>query len=116
MHEVDPSMKIICDALRQLGVTANYRGFRYAAFGVWLCTREPDRLLLATKWLYPEVAAHYHTTWGAVERSIRTVVSVAWKHNPELLCCLADFQLTQKPRPGQFLSILSAGLFPAFEP
>lgn len=104
-------MKLIYDTLRQLGVTTNYRGFYYAAYGVWLCTRDPELLLLATKWLYPEVAARYHTTWSAVERNIRTVISVAWKQNPELLCRLADFRLTEKPQPGQFLSILSAGLF-----
>lgn len=109
-----PSRRIISGTLRQLGVTPNYCGYRYATLGVWLSVREPERLLLVTKWLYPEVAAFYHTTWGAVERSIRTVINVAWRQNPELLCQLANHKLSQKPCPGQFLSILSTGLFPDF--
>lgn len=46
----------VYDLLYQLGVTANYTGFFHMACAVSLCAEQPDRLLLVTKWLYPEVA------------------------------------------------------------
>ena len=66
-----------------------------------------ERLLLATKWLYPEVAKHYATTWKCVERNIRTAVHAVWNTNPELLKALARHPLPQKPKASKFLSILA---------
>lgn len=65
-----------------------------------------------TKWLYPDVAKHYRTTWKCVERDIRTVVNVAWKTNPELLGEMAQRFLSRKPKPSQFLAILSSYFYP----
>lgn len=98
------------ELLRQLGVTANYKGYSYAAYALALCAEQPDRLLLVTKNLYPEVARRYKTTWKAVERNIRTVVSVAWARNPALLDRMADGLLAEKPRTVQFLAIAAANL------
>lgn len=75
--------------LTRLGVTANYAGFQQAAYAVYLCVQDPDKLALVTKWLYPEVSKHYHTTPGAVERNLRGVVKQAWEQNPCLLRKLA---------------------------
>ena len=54
-------MTAIYDLLYRLGVTANYTGFFHTAYAVSLCIGRPDRLLLVTKWLYPEVAKQYLT-------------------------------------------------------
>ena len=62
----------ICDLLYQLGISANYKGFLHTAYAVSLCVEQQDRLLLVTKWLYPDVARKYGTNWKAVERNIRT--------------------------------------------
>ena len=80
-----PDISEIYTLLYQLGLTANYTGFFHTSYAVYLATRQPNRLLLATKWLYPEVAKHYATTWKCVERNIRTAVHVVWNTNPELL-------------------------------
>ena len=45
----------ICDLLYQLGISANYKGFLHTAYAVSLCVEQQDRLLLVTKWLYPDV-------------------------------------------------------------
>ena len=74
-------MTIIYDLLYQLGVTANYTGFFHTAYAISLCAEQPDRLLLVTKWLYPEVARQYGTNWKAVERNIRTVSCIIWREN-----------------------------------
>ena len=42
--------------LYRLGATANYTGFSYLVRALQLCAEEPERLLLVTKWLYPDVA------------------------------------------------------------
>ena len=102
-----PSLVRIYDVLYRLGITANSTGFFYVSYAVWLSSRQPDRLLLVTKWLYPEVAKHYDTNWKAVERSIRTVVDAAWRNDPRLLSELAGRPLHEKPRPAQFLAILA---------
>ncbi len=73
---------------------------------MYISVQNPQYLLLVTKWLYPEVAKHYGTTWKCVERDIRTAVNVAWRTNPELLGELAQRILPCKPKPSQFLAIL----------
>ncbi|WP_251319646.1 sporulation initiation factor Spo0A C-terminal domain-containing protein [Flintibacter muris] len=100
----------IYNLLYQLGVTANYTGFFYTAYAVSLCAEQPDRLLLVTKWLYPEVARQYKTTWKAVERNIRSVGVIIWQENRPLLEHLAHRNLDKKPRTTQMLAILASSL------
>ena len=80
-------MTDVYDLLYQLGVTANYTGFFHTAYAVSLCVEQPDRLVLVTKWLYPEVAKQYKTNWKAVERNIRTVGSGAQASGRETPKC-----------------------------
>ena len=96
--------------LYSLGITANYTGFFQTAFAVQLCMEQPERLLLVTKWVYPDVARQYKTNWKAVERNIRTAVSTVWKRAPARLERLARCPLREKPSASQFLAILTAGL------
>ena len=100
----------VYDLLYRLGVTANYTGFFHVSYAVILCIERQERLLLVTKWLYPEVARQYGTNWKAVERNIRTVSGVIWRSNPLLLNELAYVSLPQKPCPAQLLSILAASV------
>ena len=83
--------------LHRLGATANYTGFSYLVRALQLCAEEPERLLLVTKWLYPDVAKQYGTNWKAVE----------------LLEDLARRELSQKPCTAQLLAILHASLLPS---
>lgn len=99
--------------LYRLGVTENYVGFQYAAYAAALCALEPDRLLLVTKLLYPDVARHFGTSWHAVERGLRTVVRIAWSCNAPYLSLLSDAPLVQKPCAARFLAILSHALSPS---
>ena len=100
----------IYDLLYRLGVTSNYTGFFHVACGVQLCIERPERLLLVTKWLYPDIAKQYQTTWQAVERNMRTVGAIIWEQNRPLLEQLARRPLNRKPSTAQLLSILSASL------
>ena len=87
----------IYNLLHRLGVTANYTGFFHTAYAISLCAKQPDRLLMVTKWLYPEVAKQYGTNWKAVERNIRTISHVAWKTNRTHLRNIAGYPLYAFP-------------------
>ena len=96
----------IFDLLNLLGISANYTGFLQTACAVELCRAEPERLLLITKKVYPEVARLCGTSWNAVERNIRTACGIAWENNRRLLEQIAHKPLPQKPHNAQFLAIL----------
>lgn len=98
----------IYDLLYRLGVTANHAGFFHTAYAVYLAAEQPDRLLLAAKWLYPEVARHYGTTCCCVARSIYLVAKIAWLTNRDLLEELASRPLPHRPTAAEFLAILAA--------
>ena len=109
----DPSLfPAVYDLLLRLGVTENYKGFRYAAYAAALCAPSQDRLLLVTKWLYPDVADHFGTSWSCVERDLRTVIAVAWERNPALLANLAQCPLDCKPSCARFIAVLARYLSP----
>jgi len=104
----------IHNLLYRLGVTTNYTGFFHTSYSVYLAVHQRERLLLVTKWLYPEVAAHYKTTWRCVERNIRTVAEIAWQRNRPLLEKLAQRSLPCRPTVSAFLAILSASFERSF--
>ena len=93
--------------LYSLGVTANYTGFFQTAFAVQLCMEQPERLLLVTKWVYPDVAKQCKASWKAVERNIRTVNGIIWERNRPYLEELAGRELPHRPDNAQLLAILS---------
>jgi len=106
-HSKDPLITTdIYSILYDLGVSAESTCFFHTAYAVLLATEDPQKLLLVTKWLYPEVARHYCTTWHAVERSIRRVVQLVWARRSRQLEHFAGRPLFCRPTPSQFLAIL----------
>lgn len=97
----------IYDLLYRIGVTANYTGFFQTAYAVYLAVQQPDRLLLVTKWLYPEVAKHYKTNWTSVVRNIQTVAEIAWNTNRDYLEYIAKKPLPCRPSCSCFLALLT---------
>lgn len=97
----------VYDLLYCLGITVKYKGFFYTAYAVQLAIQQPERLLHVTKWLYPDIAKRYGTSYQAVERSIRTVIHVAWNLHPELLEEFACHRLSVRPTATKFLSIVT---------
>lgn len=102
----------IYDLLYSLGADAGYAGFFHTSYAVYLVIQQPERLLLVTKWLYPDVARHYHTSWYAVERNIRTLARVAWMRCPNKLSRIAGYDLDRVPSNTRFISMLAAYLQP----
>ena len=108
-------MPYIYEILHSLGVTANYTGFFQTSYAVYLAVKRPESLLMVTKWLYPEVARHFNTTWRSVERNIRTVLSIVWDLGRVRLEELAHCTLTRKPTASKFLAILSSAIAAGYE-
>ena len=63
---------------------------------------------MVTKWLYPEVAAHYHTSWKSVERNIRTVINLCWdRDGGHQLARAVGFPPGCKPSPTRLIQLLA---------
>lgn len=71
-------LSIVQQVLWDLDMPPSYLGAHYLACAAVLAMEDWSRLTMVTKWLYPEVAERYHTTWKAVERDIRTAIRVCW--------------------------------------
>ncbi len=104
------SLSEVRELMERLGITPNYKGFYYATYAVGLAAEKPERLLLVTKWLYPEVARHYETTVNAVERDIRTIVGIIWSENRKVLEEIFRCRITSKPTVSQFLAMITSYL------
>lgn len=92
--------------LSRLGVTANYSGYHYAAYGVALAMEDPERLQLVTKWIYPDVAKKFRTTTDSVRKNIRKVIDLAWQRNHAMITQIAMYDLKQKPGTAEFLAMV----------
>ena len=100
-------MRDIEQIIHALGIHGTYHGYRYLVYAIRLALENEDYLLLISKWLYPDVAAKFHTSTSSVERNIRTVINYCWDHgNRRLLQELASYPLEHKPSTGEFLDIL----------
>ena len=97
----------ISSLLIRLGAVSNHVGLVQTSYGVYLAIQNPDKLMLVTKWLYPEIAKNFGCTTYAVERNIRTVVNKIWETNPQCLCDLAGGSLVQRPTASNLLTILT---------
>ncbi len=100
----------IYDILRKLGLSANYLGFYQMAYALRLAQTEPERLLLVTKHIYPDVAKRCRTSLAAVERNLRTAVKVIWKEDTPLLRKVMGEGSWEKPSTARFLALLTTYL------
>ena len=103
---MDITIPEIEELLLRLGASKKYVGFAHTMYALYLCVREPEYLLSTTKQLYPCVAKHFETSPAAVERNIRTIISVTWRNNRPFLNHLAHRPLSEKPSSAYFLAIL----------
>ena len=74
-----PASASVYGAIRKLGGSERTVGYYYAAYGIQLALEQPQRMMLITKWLQPDIARKYKTTSAAVERGIRLLIHHMWK-------------------------------------
>lgn len=110
LPEWGEELEQIYNVLSRLGLSANYLGFYQMAWAVQMAQTEPGRLLMVTKWLYPDVAKQCRTTSAAVERNLRTAVKVIWKADVPLLWEVMGKGTGERPCTARFLALLTAYL------
>ena len=104
--DLPDEQQAITDMLYWLGISEKYTGFDYLSYAILLVLRQPERLCLATKWLYPDVAKHYRTNWQTVERGMRYAINLVWTFRRAQLQQLAQHELDRRPCIVQFLVII----------
>lgn len=98
---------IINQLLRRMGITANYRGHRQLAMAIRLVLEDEDRLYAVQQEIYQPIADALHCNRDTIDRNIRTVLQRAWKHNRPQLNALAGYELTEQPKPVEFIDMLA---------
>lgn len=68
----------ICNELRTLGITANYKGYKQAAWAIHLALDDERRLDDISKEIYQPIAQLFFCYINSVERNLRTVSRRAW--------------------------------------
>lgn len=97
--------------LWDLNIPPAYLGAHYLAYAELLVLEDQSRLTMVTKWLYPEIAAYYHTSWQAVERNIRTVIAICWAQDGGVkLGNLMGCTFVRKPSPTRMIQALACYL------
>lgn len=105
---MDNRQFVIRSALWELNIPPTYLGTHYLTYAELLVLEDQNRLTMVTKWLYPEVAAHYNTSWKAVERNIRTVIEISWAQDGgEALRKGLGVPLAEKPSPTGLIQMLA---------
>lgn len=96
--------------LHQLGIGKTYSGYDYILRSMELIMLNEDVLTNVTKILYIDVAKEYHTSQTCVERNIRKVIEVIWKHADENSAQIEKIfggkHLSHKPSNKEFLELL----------
>ena len=90
----------ISGMMRQLGVPAHLKGYRYLRKAIIIAMKDPAVMDGVTKILYPDIAKYYGTTASCVERAMRKAIEVAWERgNIDFL--QHYFGYTVKPQMGK---------------
>ena len=96
--------------LHQLGIGKTYSGYDYILRSIELIALSEDVLTNVTKILYIDIAKEYHTSKTCVERNIRKVIEVIWKHvdqnYPQIKHIFGEKHLSSKPSNKEFLELL----------
>lgn len=95
--------------LREIGINNTYLGYYYVTYAIQLVIKDETKLILISKWLYPDVALKFHTSVSCVERNIRTIIQTIWEHgNKDLLEQIAGCKLEDKPTNSKFISMVAS--------
>ena len=101
----------ISELMRQIGVPAHIRGYKYIRQAILLSLSDGEMLNAITKQLYPTVARLYKTTPSRVERAIRHAIEVAWtRGDVDVLTTMFGYTVKTskgKPTNGEFISMLT---------
>lgn len=98
--------------LKELGVPAHIKGFRYVRTAIKLVYEDESRIERVTKDLYPSVAQMHATTSSRVERAIRHAIETAWENRGDVDVLTHYFGSTTdsergKPTNSEFIAMIA---------
>ncbi|MEG1548513.1 MAG: sporulation initiation factor Spo0A C-terminal domain-containing protein [Clostridia bacterium] len=94
-----------------LGITPDYRGYRYLCMAIEKAMQNEEYLYCITTKLYADIARTMGTTPVNVERSIRTVITVLWNDaNTKQLYQLMGRNYETPPGNAKFIGVMSRRL------
>lgn len=92
--------------LREMGVHRLYKGRYPMIRAVEIVREDENRLFNVVNEIYKAIGTERGVKWTAIERQMRTVVSVAWKTNSQSLAKIAGYPLIEPPTVSEFIEIL----------
>lgn len=95
----------VIEILKRIGMPFAIKGYRYIRYGALLCKRHPDVLQHLMIGFYGEIARHFDSSSGAVERCMRTAIEKACTEGePEVLNTLFHLKKSNgKVENGEFM-------------
>lgn len=100
----------LADALVQMGISPDMKGFGYILEGVLLAIADSTLLHQVTGGLYPAIAEAFQTKSVNVERAIRHAISSAWReaeHTAFASIFEVNSNCCQKPTNSEFIGHLA---------
>ena len=101
----------ITDILREMGIPAHIKGFRFVRTAIKLVYDDPTLIERVTKALYPTVARMHNSTSSRVERAIRHAIETGWdRGNVEVLSEYFGYTTDSergKPTNAEFIAMIA---------
>lgn len=101
----------VTEILRQIGVPAHIKGYRYLRVAIMTAVNDMETLDAMTKELYPSIAKQFNTTASRVERAVRHAIEVAWDRGDiETLQSFFGYTVSGvkgKPTNSEFISMIA---------
>jgi two-component system response regulator (stage 0 sporulation protein A) len=105
---------LVCEKLKQVGVPAHIKGYKYIRASIMLLTEKPNLLGSITKELYPQVAVEFETTPSRVERAIRHAIEVGWdRGDPRVIEEFFGYTVKTdkgKPTNSEFIAMIAENI------
>ena len=100
----------ISNVIKELGIPANLKGYRYIVYGVELLINDIN-LIDCTMGVYKAIAEHFETSASRAERAIRVAIETGWdRANIDLVTKMFGYSVdANKGRPtnGEFLATVA---------
>lgn len=94
--------------LRRLCISGHLRGYHYLTYMLLQVVRDPDRLMMITRSLYPDTGRCFGVSAANVERSSRTCITTCWNRGGRsALDQMAFHHLTECPTASEFIDIVA---------
>ena len=95
--------------LRSMGMSGKHAGFAYLIAMIAEVVREPDKLQLITRKLYPDMAVRFQVPSSRIERNVRTIINSYWgKGDHTRLDTIAGRRVVNRPTNSESIDLVAS--------